>query len=159
MIIAFASDDRAGLDGTLAYHFGRCPYFTFVKVEDGDVVDVKVKENPFVGNHQVGAVPGWIKENGAEVIVSGGMGPRAQQMFASFGIQTFVGAYGKVGEVLKQLLAGEVRMANVETGHNHDEEDKHGHEEVRRLKLEVEQLRKVVADLSSRLSKLEEKHG
>ena len=28
MIIAFSSDDE-GLDGIVAYHFGRCPYYTF----------------------------------------------------------------------------------------------------------------------------------
>ncbi len=167
MVIAFAADDRNGLDGVLAYHFGRCPFFTFVKVEDGNVLDVRVEENPFAENHQVGVVPEWIKENGAEMIVAGGMGPRAQQMFASFGIQPVVGAYGKIGDILNQLLGGKVRIAEVEHEHEHiNEECEHRdarnkeyseNEEIRRLKLEVEQLRKIVADLGSRISKLEEK--
>ncbi|MCD6277111.1 NifB/NifX family molybdenum-iron cluster-binding protein [candidate division WOR-3 bacterium] len=160
MVIAFATDDRNGLDGVLAYHFGRCPFFTFVKVEDGKVLNVRVEENPFAENHQVGVVPQWIKENGAEMIVAGGMGPRAQQMFASFGIRPVVGAYGKIGDILNQLLGGKVRIAEVEheyaSNHTYNNE-RSGSEEIRRLKLEVEQLRKIVADLGSRISELEEK--
>jgi predicted Fe-Mo cluster-binding NifX family protein len=37
-------------------------------------------------------LPPWLAERGAEVIIAGGMGMRAQQLFAASGIRVVVGA-------------------------------------------------------------------
>ena len=51
MRIAFASEDKLGMEGEVSAHFGRCPYYTFLEVEDGKVKSWKVVDNPYHGNH------------------------------------------------------------------------------------------------------------
>lgn len=41
--------------------------------------------------HRPGFLPGWLHEQGADVILAGGMGVRAQQIFSERGIQVVIG--------------------------------------------------------------------
>lgn len=91
-------------DGNLvSVHFGRCPAFTLVDVENGVITKKDVIENP---GHQPGYIPGFLHDKGVSCIVSGGMGRRATQLFDSFGIKTIVGVGGTVDEVLRKLQTG-----------------------------------------------------
>jgi len=108
--IAFASKENAGLDGRLSHHFGRCPYYVFVEVEDSEVKNVEVKENPYFASHVPGAVPQFIASEGANVIIAGGMGPRAIDWFTRLGIQPVTGASGKIRDILNDYLAGKIQL-------------------------------------------------
>lgn len=110
MKVVLASDDPKGLEGSLSPHFGRCPYYTVVEIEDGQVLEVKVVENPYYRSHAPGVVPHYIKSLGADVIIAGGMGPRAIEMFEQFGIEVVTtGWQAPVGEVLQAYLEGNLR--------------------------------------------------
>ncbi len=114
MRIAFASDDNQGVEGFLSAHFGRCPYYTLVDIEgDGDkVLDVKVVANPYFNSHVPGAVPEFIKSQGAQVMIAGGMGPRAIGLFEQIGIEAITtGAQGTLEEILLAYLRGEIKGA------------------------------------------------
>ncbi len=87
-------------------HFGRCPSFTIVDIEDGKVTNKKVLENP---GHQHGVIPEFIHQRGVKCIVAGGMGMRAQGFFAEAGIQTILGASGKIDVVIKELQKGTLK--------------------------------------------------
>lgn len=50
------------------------------------------KEMVKAPDHQPGLLPGWLAERGATAIIAGGMGMRAQQLFAGHGIKVLVGA-------------------------------------------------------------------
>lgn len=107
MRIAVASDDGNGLDALISQHFGRCPYYTLVEVEAGEVKEVSVVDNPFYGSHgEPGQVPRFIHSHGAQVIIAGGMGPRAIGFFNQFGIETVTGTSGKVSDALNSYLGG-----------------------------------------------------
>jgi len=77
--------------GVLSAHFGHCEQFALVDVdpETKQVTGVTRADPPA---HEPGALPAWLKENGAGVIIAGGMGQRAQGLFAESGIQVVVGA-------------------------------------------------------------------
>ncbi|OQX52365.1 MAG: hypothetical protein B5M53_08725 [Candidatus Cloacimonas sp. 4484_209] len=156
MIIAFSSDDNRGLDGVLAYHFGRCPYFTFVEVDGEKIKQVTVQENPYVNSHEPGEVPQYIHNKGAEMIVAGGMGPRAQEWFTNLGVKPIAGAYGKIRDLIGAIIQGPAEISTpstaIEQHHSTGESD-----ESERLKKEVVHLREVIADLNERLKKLEKK--
>jgi len=108
MRIAVASDDGNGLDALISQHFGRCPYYTLVEVEAGEVKEVSVVDNPFYGSHgEPGQVPGFIHSQGAQVIIAGGMGPRAISFFNQFGIETVTGTSGKVSDALNSYSGGQ----------------------------------------------------
>jgi predicted Fe-Mo cluster-binding NifX family protein len=120
MRIAFASEDNQGLKGSLSAHFGRCPYYTIVDVEDNTASNVAVIENPYFNSHAPpGVVPQFIKEQGAQVMIAGGMGPRAIEYFNQFGIETITtGTQENVEKILNAYLRGEISGAS-DCGHHH----------------------------------------
>ena len=87
-------------------HFGRCPQFTLVDIENGKVIQRKVIDNP---GHHPGFLPQFLKEQGASCIVAGGMGVRAQELFIQAGIDWIVGIEGKIEDVIYKLLDGKLK--------------------------------------------------
>ena len=118
--VAIAADDARGLDGEVSMHFGRCPHYVIADVDGGRVVEVGVEANPFFGNHRPGQVPMFVGGLGVQVILAGGMGPRAQQMFTHQGIEVVTGAVGNVGKVLEAYLDGHL-SGYVPCNHDHSE--------------------------------------
>jgi predicted Fe-Mo cluster-binding NifX family protein len=84
-------------------HFGRCPFFTIVDVEDGKIINKEVLENP---GHQPGFIPQFLQQKSVTSIVCGGMGMRAADLFNQFSIQTIVGVSGKIDKVIEKLKKG-----------------------------------------------------
>lgn len=125
MRIAISADSNDGLNSTVAHHFGRCPYFVLIDVEDDEVQDVNVVDNPYYSAHQPGQVPGFIKEQGADVMLSGGMGRRAIQFFEQYGIESATGATGTAGSALECYLSGD--MASAAPCKESEEHHQHGH--------------------------------
>ena len=122
--IALAADDMLGLDGEMSMHFGRCPSYLVALVEDdGNISSTEVVENPLFNQHKPGEVPRFISSLEANVIIAGGMGPKAIDMFNDFGIDVVTGVGGKVGNVLQAYLNGEISGA---AGCNHDNDHSHG---------------------------------
>jgi predicted Fe-Mo cluster-binding NifX family protein len=133
MRIAISVESNNGLESTVAQHFGRCPYFALVDLEGNEVKEINILENPFFGGHQVGQVPGFIHEQGANVMLSGGMGGRAIQFFDQFGIDVATGARGTVKEAVTDYLAGNLSGSapcaeSVEHGHGHAHGHEHSHD-------------------------------
>jgi len=92
----------------VAAHFGRCPSYTIVDIEESKVIDTKVIENP---GHMPGAIPQLMDEMDVDVMIAGGMGPRAINFFSKYEIQTVVGIDGKIDDVIEALLAGTLKGA------------------------------------------------
>ncbi len=155
MRICFTADDSNGLESVMSYHFGHCSHYVIVDVEGSEVKDVKTIENPFADEHNPGELPAFMKENGVDVIITGGMGPRAQQYFTDYGIKPVTGAYGKVKDVLEEYLGEKLTFSTSmpEENSNTDSEN----EEIERLKKEVSDLRRQIAELKSRISEVERK--
>ena len=124
MRIAFASEDKLGMEGEVSAHFGRCPYYTLLEVEE-EVESWKVVDNPYLGNHVPGKVPEFIHSQKADVMIAGGMGPRAIEFFDGYGIEAVTGAFGKIEDALDAYLRGELRGAG---GCHHDHPESCGHE-------------------------------
>ena len=111
MRIAISVETNNGLESVVSHHFGRCPYFVLVNVDDREVQDVQVIDNPYYEHHQPGMVPGFIHSQGAEVMISGGMGRRAIGFFQQLGIQTATGGSGTASVALESYLNGELSGA------------------------------------------------
>ena len=77
-------------EGKLCMHFGHCEKFVIVEVDDQK--HIVSKEEVVPPPHEPGVLPKWLHEKGADVIIAGGMGMRAQQLFQQYGIQVVVGA-------------------------------------------------------------------
>ncbi|MDD5115959.1 MAG: NifB/NifX family molybdenum-iron cluster-binding protein [Candidatus Omnitrophica bacterium] len=98
MRIAISTDGDS-----VSAHFGRCPAFTLIDIENGELIKRVEVENP---GHQPGAIPEFLHKKGASCIVAGGMGMRATSFFEEYGIKTIVGVSGRVDEVIEQLKKG-----------------------------------------------------
>jgi len=106
--IALACEDNQGLDGQISQHFGRCPHYLLVDVEGDEIKKKDIVNNPYYENHVPGVVPQFISEQGANVMIAGGMGPRAIDLFGNLGIEVVTGAVGNTGNVLQAYLRGEI---------------------------------------------------
>ncbi len=53
-----------------------------------------------------GLLPRLLAQEGVDVVIAGGMGVRAQQLFAQNGIRPITGATGNVHDVVQAFLEG-----------------------------------------------------
>jgi predicted Fe-Mo cluster-binding NifX family protein len=96
-------------EGKLCMHFGHCEQFALV---DADEKTRKVTGTRMVTPppHEPGVLPKWLHEQDANVIIAGGMGQRAQSLFAENGIKVVVGAPAEAPErVAADYLAGTLK--------------------------------------------------
>ena len=77
-------------NGRLCMHFGHCDEFEVYEINDADKT-ILSKNTQTPPPHEPGVLPQWLHELGASVIITGGMGPRAQQLFAQNGISVVLG--------------------------------------------------------------------
>jgi predicted Fe-Mo cluster-binding NifX family protein len=77
--------------GHLSQHFGHCEEFWIFDVDRENKKIVKRETVPSPP-HQPGLLPRWLADKGVHLIITGGMGPQAQQLFAQDGVDVFVGA-------------------------------------------------------------------
>ena len=156
MKICFTADEPNGLESVLSYHFGHCPYYVIVDVEGNEVKNVRSIPNPMADEHNPGDLPAFMKEQGINIIITGGMGPKAQQYFEDYGIKPVTGTYGRVKDVLEEYLHGKVSYGTTEATEPH-EYKKDENDKIEQLKKEVAALREQLADLKSVLKRVEEK--
>ena len=158
--VAVSVDDSNGLDSVVSPHFGRCPYYILVDLDDREVKQVNAVANPNYGQHAPGTVPTFIQNQGADVMLAGGMGRRAIALFQQYGIQAVTGASGTVRHVLEQYLGGQLRGAEPcrdSHEHGHGEVSAGGEyerDEVGRLREEAEMLQQQLEEVMDRLGRL-----
>jgi predicted Fe-Mo cluster-binding NifX family protein len=93
-------------EGRLAMHFGHCQEFALIDVnkETKEILNQRREQPPA---HQPGVLPNWLHGQGAKLVIAGGMGRRAQDIFAEHGIEVIVGAPDDTPEsIVKSYLAG-----------------------------------------------------
>ena len=101
MRIAISTDG-----GTVSAHFGRCPAFTIVDIENGKVAGREELANP---GHHPGFLPQFLHERGVNCIIAGGMGQRAAQLFLQQGIESLVGVSGTIDDVISSIVKGTLK--------------------------------------------------
>ncbi len=93
-------------EGKLAMHFGHCQQFAILETDPATKVVAK-REDLTPPPHEPGVLPRWLGENGVDCIIAGGMGSRAQSLFAAQKIAVVVGAPAETPEALvEKHLAG-----------------------------------------------------
>ena len=99
--------------GQLSLHFGHCEEFALLEMDEAtSKVIAETRHVP--PPHEPGVLPRWLHELGADIVIAGGMGQRAQMLFAQNDIKVVVGAQaGEPAALAEALLAG-----SLETGDN-----------------------------------------
>jgi len=117
MKIAVASDN-----GLVSGHFGHCESFTIYDTVDGKIIETEVVPNP---GHKPGFLPVFLNDKGVNVIIAGGMGGGAVDIFNEKNIEVITGAQGKAEDLANSYLLGEL----ISTGsvcHEHQHQDECG---------------------------------
>jgi predicted Fe-Mo cluster-binding NifX family protein len=99
------------IGGQLCPHFGRCDSFAIVETEDNKVIN-ETFVNPPV--HEPGSYPRFLASQGVSVIIAGGMGMNAQQLFIQNNIEVCMG----VNSDSPTKLVEEYLSAKLTTGEN-----------------------------------------
>ncbi len=109
MLIAVAQENDM-----VCQHFGHCECFALYDSESQNLSQVN---NP---GHAPGFLPGFLGNMRVEVIIAGGMGARAQELFADQNIQVIVGVSGPIKSALESFLKGELKSSgSVCSEHQH----------------------------------------
>jgi predicted Fe-Mo cluster-binding NifX family protein len=101
MRIAIATDNSL-----VSEHFGRCPSYTLVDIENNQIKNKVVLDNP---GHEPGKIPQFLNAQGVNVIIAGGMGPRAVGFFQDFNIEVIMGLTGPIESVINSYISGNLQ--------------------------------------------------
>jgi predicted Fe-Mo cluster-binding NifX family protein len=115
-------------EGRLHGHFGGCREFTLVQADADQrkIINIKPTIPP---PHAPGVFPRWLREQGANVIIAGGIGQRAMDMFALQGIAVLAGEPGATAEEIAiAYLNGKLVNKPAGCTHHHDVNDEHEHQ-------------------------------
>ena len=103
-------------------HFGHCENFNIFEVENKKIVKSESVSNP---GHKPGFLPVFLHEKGVNVIISGGMGGGAVDIFNEKGIEVITGARGSAREAADSYLKGELKSTG-SVCHEHQHADECG---------------------------------
>ncbi len=117
MKIAVASDNNM-----VSGHFGHCEHFMMFTVDKNEIIEAVSVPNP---GHKPGFLPNFLHEKGANVIISGGMGGAAIDIFNSHDIEVIVGAQGIAQEKAEAYVRGELESTG-SVCHQHEHADECG---------------------------------
>lgn len=110
-------------DGQVFQHFGHSEQFKLYTVEDGRVVSSQVVDTAGSGH---GALAGFLRQYGVDVLICGGIGGGAQAALAEAGIKLYGGVSGEADAAVAALLVGHLGYnPNVHCDH-HDHEHGEG---------------------------------
>ena len=114
----------AAMGNTVAGHFGHCENFLFFETADGKITSQTSVPNP---GHRPGFLPNFLADNGAQVIISGGMGGGAVDIFNERGVEVIIGVQGDAKDAVERYLAGNLESTG-SICHEHAHADECGHE-------------------------------
>ena len=101
MKIAVASEGK-----NVTGHFGHCVNFNIFYVENNVIVKSESIPNP---GHKPGFLPNFLGDIGVNVIISGGMGGGAVDIFNERNIEVVIGAEGDARDAAEKYLKNELK--------------------------------------------------
>lgn len=98
----------ATVQGKVCEHFGYCESFTIYDVENEQIIKKMELANP---GHRPGFLPAYLHDHGINVIIAGGMGSGAVDLFNEKHIAIITGASGEVDSVIDKWLTKELKSS------------------------------------------------
>jgi len=103
----------------VAGHFGKCEEYTIYEIEDSKIVN---KQTLNTKDHGHSMLPPYLKENGVNVVICGGMGKGAYDALVARDMKVYVGPQGDIDEVIALLLRGKLETKEAGCSHHEHEE-------------------------------------
>ncbi|MCI4434597.1 MAG: NifB/NifX family molybdenum-iron cluster-binding protein [Thermoplasmata archaeon] len=113
MRICLATSGAGGIKDYVSPQFGRCPTFTIVDIEDGNIRNVNVIQNPgAVAGSGAGIQAAQIVVNsGCQVVIAGAIGPNSYQVLMMGRVDMRECPPVPVEEAIRAFLDGKLRPA------------------------------------------------
>ncbi|MEN8907663.1 MAG: iron-sulfur cluster carrier protein MrpORP [Clostridiales bacterium] len=112
--IAVASENE-----NVTEHFGHCKNFNIFEIENNQITKTSSIDNP---GHKPGFLPKFLNEKGVNIIISGGMGKSAIDIFNQNSIKVITGAVGNAKSIVEEYLKGSLKSTN-SVCHEHKHHD------------------------------------
>ncbi len=102
-------------NGALSAHFGHCEHFVMAEIVDGKTKAISEEIPP---PHEPGVIPRWLSEKGVNVVLVGGIGQKALNLFQQFEIEAVIGVPTKPPhELIEAFLAKELESGINQCSH------------------------------------------
>lgn len=111
-------------NGAVFQHFGHTKHFKIYEIENDRVVSFKVVDTAGSGH---GALAGFLKAEGVEVLICGGIGGGAQNALTQEGIKFFGGVQGSADQAVVAYVCGKLNYNPDAKCDHHDNEHGEGH--------------------------------
>ncbi len=106
--------------GMVTEHFGHCESFIIFDTENNQIKNSETIANP---GHRPGFLPNFLADRGVNVIISGGMGGGAVDIFNERKVEVVVGVSGDAKTAVEKYLKGELQTSgSVCNEHRHHNE-------------------------------------
>ncbi len=112
--IAFPTSDRVHVDE----HFGHAKEFAIYQLEDHKVTGINYVTPP---PHEPGVLPRFLGSLNVDIIVTGGMGAMAINLFKSQNIDVILGARGPLEYNVNEYINGFLESTGSACSHHHGE--------------------------------------
>jgi len=98
------------LESEVDPRFGRCNYFSIIDIDTMNFESISNESAMASGGAGIQAAQ-TIAKTGAEIVLTGNMGPNAFQTLSAAGIKVFIGASGKIIDAIEKYKTGELKEA------------------------------------------------
>lgn len=102
-------------------HFGYSEKFLLFRVENNQIIDKSVLVNP---GHHPGIIPEYLHQNNVNVLICGGIGLSAINLFKRYHIEIISGIKGNFEKVMTDYL-NELLVSDNQSCENHLHKDEH----------------------------------
>lgn len=111
MRLVFPTDENMGYLSKRGAHFGKAKFYTIVVIENGEITDVEVQQNP---GHSGGACTSAVSNIMSlepDALIVGGIGGSPAAGFAEVGLDVYVDKESQiVKESVLKFIAKELKM-------------------------------------------------
>lgn len=102
-------------EGELSTHFGHCQQFALVKVEENQIKNIEFVDPPV---HKPGAYPKFLREKGVDLVIVGGIGEKAKDIFKMNNIEVLSGANSnKIQDIVNLYLENKLILDENKCSH------------------------------------------
>jgi predicted Fe-Mo cluster-binding NifX family protein len=98
--------------------FGRCSYFLIVDIDKMDFETISNQSANSSGGAGIQAAQ-TVAKAGANVVITGNIGPNAFKTLSAADINVITGAYGNVKDVIEKYKKGELKISYSASVSNH----------------------------------------
>ena len=105
-------------NGNIFQHFGHTEQFKLFEIADGNIISTEIKDTAGSGH---GALAGFLKNSGVDILICGGIGGGAIQALSEAGIDLYCGVSGSADEAVSDFLAGKLNYSTQATCSHHEE--------------------------------------